>query len=283
MKIAVLADIHANYPALAAVVDDIERWQPDLVLVAGDIINRGPKPVECWQLIQHKKAERGWQVLRGNHEEYVIWHSLPDSPRTGPLFELFRYSYWTYQKLNEDVAPLEALPNEFHQRYPEAGEFRGTHASMKSNRRGIYPEMTDATIQALITPPPALFAVGHTHRALIRQIDQTLIVNAGAVGLPFDANPRAAYAQITYQQNRWHAEIIRLNYDIALARQDFYDTGFMDEAGPLSKIIQLELDISLSQLFQWTHIYMDAVLTEKISIEKAVDDYLRDPLNQPYW
>ncbi|MBT3391579.1 MAG: metallophosphoesterase family protein [Chloroflexi bacterium] len=283
MKIAVLADIHANYPALEATVDHIERWQPDTVLVAGDLINRGPKPVECLHLIQKMQTQRGWEVIRGNHEEYVLWHSLPDSPREGPLFELFRYSYWTYEKLDEQAALLEAMPDEFSKNIPAAGEFRCVHASMKSNRRGIYPEMADETIKKLINPPPALLAVGHTHRPLIRQIGQTLVVNAGAVGLPFDADRRPAYAQITFSQGHWSAEIVRLNYDITQAKRDFYDTGFLDQAGPLSKIIQLELEISLSQLFQWTHIYMNAVLDEKISIKQAVDEYLRDPLDRPYW
>lgn len=282
MKIAVLADLHANYPALETAVDHIQRWQPDIVLVAGDLINRGPKPVECLRLIQKMQTERGWKVIRGNHEEYVLWHSLPDSPREGPLFELFRYSYWTYEKLDKNMSTLEAMPDEFSANLPAAGEFRCVHASMKSNRRGIYPEMADETIEKLITPPPTLLAVGHTHRPLIRKIGQTLVVNAGAAGLPFDADHRLAYAQITFSQGHWRAEIIRLKYDLAQAKQDFYDTGFLDQAGPLSKIIQLELEISLSQLFQWTHIYMAAVLDEKISIEQAVDDYLHNPLHQPY-
>ena len=47
MKLAVIADVHANWPALQAVAADIERWQADRVVVAGDVINRGPRPVEC--------------------------------------------------------------------------------------------------------------------------------------------------------------------------------------------------------------------------------------------
>lgn len=283
MKIAVLADIHANYPALETVVDHIDRWRPDLVLVAGDIVNRGPKPAECLQLVQAKQRADNWKMIRGNHEEYVLWHSRPAAPRAGPEFELFRYSYWTYQKLNQDVTALQNMPDEFSMSSPEAGEFRGVHASMKGNRRGIYPEMSDQTIRELIAPPPALMVVGHTHRPLIRTIGSTLVVNTGAVGLPFDADPRAAYAQIMWRNGTWQAAVIRLDYDIAQAKKDFYTTGFLAEAGPLSKIIQLELEISLSQLFQWSHLYMDAILAGELSVEAAVTEYLRDPLDKPYW
>ncbi len=282
MKIAVLADIHANYPALLAVADHIQSWRPDLVFVAGDIVNRGPKPLECLHFVQEKQQQEDWEVIRGNHEDYVIWHAQPDSPRDGPLFELFRYSYWTYQCMREDITPLEAMPNEFSFTHNQGGEFRGVHASMRSNRRGIYPEMADETIKTLINPPPALIAVGHTHRPLIRRIDQTLVINAGSVGLPFDGDPRAAYAQVTYSDSAWDAAIIRTEYDRAQARRDFIDTGFSEQAGPLVRVIQTELALSLSQLFQWTSQYMDDVLDERISIEEAVDIYLQAPLDKPY-
>ncbi|NTU66001.1 MAG: metallophosphoesterase, partial [Chloroflexi bacterium] len=70
MKLAVLADIHSNWRALQAVADHIEQWQPDRVVVAGDVINRGPRPVECADFI----LARGWAWVRGNHEEYVLSH-----------------------------------------------------------------------------------------------------------------------------------------------------------------------------------------------------------------
>jgi predicted phosphodiesterase len=51
MKLAVLADVHANWQALQAVAADLERWQPDRVVVAGDVINRGPRPLECAKFV----------------------------------------------------------------------------------------------------------------------------------------------------------------------------------------------------------------------------------------
>ena len=54
MKIAVLADIHANYRALETTIDHVERWKPDHVFVAGDIVNRGPRSLCCLQRIEEK-------------------------------------------------------------------------------------------------------------------------------------------------------------------------------------------------------------------------------------
>lgn len=283
MKFAVLADIHANYPALCAVAEAVHRWQPDRVLVAGDIVNRGASPVACWDFVQEKVISQGWQLIRGNHEEYVCVHLKPDAPLEGPLYDLYEYSFWTYQKLGQTAYKLETIPEEFNWHNPRAGEFRSVHASMRSNRHGIYPEMSEKTLKRLITPPPAVLAVGHTHRPMIRQVDKTLIVNAGSVGLPFDGDPRANYAQVTWTGQQWQAEIISVPYDIEQTKRDFDQTGFLEEAGPLAQLIRLELEHSLSQLYQWMSIYMDDVLTGKISVAEGVREYMKAPNLKPYW
>jgi diadenosine tetraphosphatase ApaH/serine/threonine PP2A family protein phosphatase len=229
------------------------------------------------------ERDQDWRVIRGNHEEYVIVHSQPDAPKDGPHFDLFQYSFWTYEKLGGDTNSIESMPEEFSQGIPDYGEFRGVHASMRSNRHGIYPEMRDSTLKKLIGPPPAVLAVGHTHRPLVRQVEDTLVVNAGSVGLPFDGDPCASYAQIWGSNGQWHADIIRLPYDIEQTKNDFEETGFIHDAGPLAKLIQLELEHSLSQLYQWMSRYMNPVLDEEISVAQAAEEYLKAPIIKPYW
>jgi hypothetical protein len=196
---------------------------------------------------------------------------------------MHQFSFWTYEKLGNDVSALTTMPNQISHTDPQAGELRGVHASMQGNRSGIYPEMSDPTLKTLINPPPALLAVGHTHRPLIRQVADTLIVNAGSVGLPFDRDQRAAYTKITTQNGNWHAETQRIPYNVDQAERDFFETGFISEAGPLAHIIQLELKLALSQLYYWTRQYMQAILDESISVEQATKEYLADPMTKPYW
>lgn len=277
MKIAVLSDIHANYPALLEVSDHIERWNPDFVYVAGDIVNRGPCPAECLNFINDKKKTEGWEVVRGNHEDYIIFHHRPNAPRKGRLFELYQSGYWTYQQLNCDVSLLETLPFQIKKTYPVAGEFRVTHASMLGNQKGIYNFTSDNDLRVKIHPPPAILCVGHTHRPLIRQLDHTLIVNVGSVGLPFDGDQRTTYAQITWRNKNWNAEIIRLPYDRRKAEKDYSDSGFLSEGGPLVDLILLELRSACSQLYQWAELYRDLVLNGEISIEAAVKEYCKNP------
>ena len=283
MKIAVLTDIHANFRALETVYDDIDRWGPDQVFVAGDIVNRGPRSLECLKFIQAHQREQGWQVIRGNHEDYIINQSQPDIPKSGPTYELLRPIHWTVDQLSGHIQDLEALPEQISQHNPFSGELRMVHASMHGNRIGIYPETQDAELARLIAPAPALLLVGHTHRPLVRSIGKSLVVNAGSVGLPFDGDARASYARVYHQQDCWQAEIIRLPYDIDAASRDFSTVGFDQGGGPLVQLILLEMQTGLSQLYQWVMRYSQPVQNGEISVEQAVFDFLQDPITTPYW
>ena len=278
MKLAVLADIHGNYAALQTVAAHIERWQPDIVVVAGDIVNRGPCPLECLQFVQNKQQTDGWQIVRGNHEDYVISYARPDTAPNGMEFEIYRSAYWTYQRLNGDISALEGMPFQIDLNAPNGDDIRVVHASMNSNQDGIFPFTADDQLRQKICSPdqatPTLFCVGHTHWPLMRSIDDTLVVNVGAVGLPFDGDRRAAYGQFTWQGGEWQVEIVRLDYDWEQAERDFFDSGFMEEAGPLTKLVLDEFHIARPHLYQWTQEYQAQSLAGEITLEDAVNNFL---------
>lgn len=274
MKLAVLADVHSNWRALQAVADHLERWQPDRVVVAGDLINRGPRPVECLDFVLKMQRERGWLLVLGNHEEYVIHHAHPREPIAGPWIQIWGSSRWTYDELKGDVSALEAMPFQQSWRMLAGGEVRVVHASMRGTRHGIFLETPDDLLRQQIAPAPELFVVGHTHKPLVRTIDETLVVNAGAVGLPFDLDPRACYAQLTQHADRWTAEIIRVEYDRTQADRDFDETGFVAEAGPSALLIRDELAQARSNLFEWTRDYEAAVVSGQMTMAESVQRFL---------
>ena len=274
MKIAVLADIHGNLPALQTVVSHIDRWNPDEVMVAGDVVNRGPRPLECLEIVKERQLTDGWQVVRGNHEDYVIGHTLPDSPRSGPYFEIYRTSYWTLHQLDGHVADLSDMPFQVSTNTPGGGEIRSVHASMRDTRDGIYSDTSDDSLRQQIAPPPLALCVGHTHRPLIRTLDDTLVVNVGSVGMPFDGDPRAAYAQLTWQKNQLRAEIIRLDFDRERVEKDFCETGFVRDSGPLTQLMAIEFRHSRPYLHLWMRYYQKRVLSGEMSVGEAVDDYI---------
>jgi predicted phosphodiesterase len=274
MKLAVLADIHANLVALGAVAAHIDAWQPDLVVVAGDVVNRGPCPLECLHFVQDRQQQNGWLLLRGNHEDYVLEHAKPGAPRHGLEFETHRHSYWTYRQLNGDLSALAAMPFQQRLSAPDGSEVRITHGSMLGKRDGIYPDTPAAELRRKIEPASALFCVGHTHRPLIRSIDNTLVVNVGSAGLPFDGDPRASYAQLAWQQGEWRARIIRLDYDRKQAERDFYETGFFEGSGPLGFLILDEFHTAQSRLYQWTELYRPLVLAGEMTMSESAREFL---------
>jgi predicted phosphodiesterase len=280
MKIAVISDLHANFEALKAVHAYINAWKPSHVIVAGDIVNRGPRPLECLDFILEQKYTHGWRLLRGNHEDYVISWAITNNWHHGPAADVHQASCWTYQKLNRDVTELQAMPFQQSLWGPDGREVRFTHASMLGNRDGVYPETGSSSIIGKIIgdshhPIPALFCVGHTHRPLIRQLKNVLVVNAGSSGLPFDSKWRPSYAQLTWNQDNWSAKIVRVDYDITKAVKDFDKTGYLRDAGPLTKLVLIELREARSQLYQWVVTYQKRVLDGELTMQESVDQFLR--------
>ena len=274
MKLAVLADVHSNWRALQAVADHIARWQPDRVVVAGDMINRGPRPVECLEFVLKMQREQGWQLVLGNHEEYVIHHAHPREPIVGPWVQIWGSSRWTYERLDGHMPALAALPWQQSWIMPDGSEARVVHASMRGTRDGIFPQTPDDQLRDQIAPPPKLFVVGHTHVPLMRTIGETLVVNVGSAGLPFDLDPRACYAQLTWHADRWTAEIVRVEYDRAQADRDYDETGFSVEAGPIARLIRDELAQARSNLFEWTRDYEAAVVAGQMTMAESVARFL---------
>lgn len=275
LKLAILADIHANLPALQAVVEDILSWVPDRVIVAGDIINRGPSPMECLQLIQAKVDSDGWIILRGNHEEYVLNHEQSDAPTSGPEFDVHLASFWTFGKIKTALSKIRKLPLVHSFPDPNGNEIRITHASMVGIRDGIYIDTSDESLRRKVGEPAALFCVGHTHIPLIRNIDGTLVVNVGSAGLPFDRNIYPSYAKLTWCSGLWDAKIVRIDYDMHQAERDFFTTGYLEDAGSLARLVLYELREARSYLYQWALNYQNHVLAGRISMDSSVDEFLR--------
>lgn len=284
MKIAALADIHGNLRALNIVLEDLQAWNPDLVYVLGDTINRGPKSPDCLQVIQTRASQAGWQVIKGNHEEYVLNFTQPDTPLSGPEYEILQIVHWTYTRLTENqISYNQALPLEINQKPDGEQSLRAVHASMQGIRAGIYPSMNPEQIREMIQPAPDLILVGHTHQPLVKKVDQTLVVNAGSVGMPFDGDHRTGYARIKIQQGKIQAEIIRLQYDLEAAINDFFESGFMDQGGPMSRVVLTELKLARPQLSHWNQAYYQAVIQEEISLQNAVNNFLQNPNQTLAW
>ena len=277
MKVAVISDIHGNVPALESVTANIDQWQPDCVIVDGDIINRGPLSRDCLELVLARQKSHGWRIVRGNHEDYVLECAAAEDTAVDPAFEVRQFAHWTYLQVAEYVPILANLPERHSVCAPDGTELRVMHGTMRDNRDGVYPQTTDAELRAQIAPAPKIFVTGHTHRPLTRHVDATTVVNIGSVGAPFDGNRQLSYGRFTWTTTRgWRSEVVRLPYDYERIEKDYETSGFLDEAGPLAQLMLVELRRAGGLVYRWAGQYQDAVLTGETGLEESVRAVLDD-------
>lgn len=273
MKIAVLSDIHGNVPALEAVLEDLQRWRPDRVIVNGDLISRGPCSGEVLSLLARQLPQA--DLLRGNHETFVL--SCRDAPpRTGDWdYELKRFAQWTAERLGPEVEALRGWADHLDLAELEGGaSFHVTHGSRLGNRDGIKPETPDTALPEKLGDRRGLFVASHTHRPLVRRFDGVLVVNTGSVGQPFDGDPRAAYGRFTFAAGRWRAEIARVAYDKPRAVRDFVTSGFLAQCGPLARLIHIEHQHNRMHVGRLMSRYLPDLRARRLTVAQAVDAYL---------
>ena len=178
-------------------------------------------------------------------------------------------------RLESFRSTLAELPGQWDMVDKYSNELRLVHASMLGDRKGIFPDDSDETLREKISPAPRVLIVGHTHRPLIRVIDNTLVVNVGSVGAPFDKDPRAGYARLILSKGNWKAEIIRIKYDRGRTITRFSDTGYLTESGDFARLIMAEFRESRSLIPGWYRTYEKQVMEGVMTLKTSVDLYLR--------
>jgi predicted phosphodiesterase len=211
MRVAVVSDIHGNLTAFEAVLADIRRVSPDLVLHGGDLADTGSSPVAIIDRIR----ELGWRGVMGNTDEMLIRpESLEDfaaqSSAPAALWSAIReIAAATKAALGaERLAWLRELPLVVS----EPG-MALVHASPQSCWRAPAAGATEEELEGVygvLGRPVVVF--GHTHRPSIRLLpgQPRVLINMGSVGLPFDGDPRASYLLLDGDS----PEIRRVEYDM---------------------------------------------------------------------
>jgi predicted phosphodiesterase len=271
MRIAVLADIHGNLPALEAVATDLDRIDPDLVFVAGDFQNRGPNPREVTAFV----CRSGWTILRGNHEDYVIRQS--QNLKIEDLIDYYTWlpARWTADLTRDSVEWVKGLPIATRLAGPNELSIIIAHGSPRSNDEGFFPTTPETKAAEMIGDnPPALLCVGHSHLPLIRRINSTLLVNVGSVGFPFDGDRRASYGVIDWGHDRWEVDIRRIEYTVEKVIEEFDRVNFYEGTGPLSRLIRRELESARPHLTPFQYLFGAGMRSGKISVLDAVEVYL---------
>jgi diadenosine tetraphosphatase ApaH/serine/threonine PP2A family protein phosphatase len=232
VRAAVISDIHANLPALEAVLEAIDGAGIGEIWCLGDVLGYGAEPDECADLV----GERCSICLVGNHD-LAVFGALDISAFSEAAAEAVA---WTRENASEhSLEPLrELMP---------AGEREGIGLFHASPRHPIWEyvlsaEQADACFDV---QPTRIALIGHSHVSLYftrppeedeeirgsQASDDTLLdlsagkwlINPGSVGQPRDGDPRAAWLELDTgeQAARFH----RTRYDIDRAAASIVAAG----------------------------------------------------------
>jgi predicted phosphodiesterase len=248
MRIAVIADIHGNFDALQAVVEDLERTRPDLVVNLGDSLSGPLKARETADLLMSKD----WLTVRGNHDRYLIERPLEKlgaSDRAAAEQMEPRHFDWLRSlpfsaRAAEDAALFHATPHDDNTYLTE--QIRGG----RSEARPVAEVAADlAGIEA------GLILCGHSHIARVMELpDGRCVFNPGSVGQPaYDdiapephimqaESPHARYGIAERCRAGWRFAFVALRYDWHAAAELALARGRADWAHALSTGLALKSD-----------------------------------------
>jgi putative phosphoesterase len=246
MRIAIISDIHANLPALEAVLEGIDMQKPSAIFCLGDLVNQNVWNNEVIEKIRQRKIH----TVKGNHDEGIA---------SGKKFFPFTYTYdeakeWGIEAIaytlehitNESKIFLAALPLQLHIKIEQKNEKPFVLTLMHGSPLGIFDKifrfMPLSHYASMIDMAETdILLTGNTHTPLHKIIpkeedSRTIyrhLINPGSVGRPRDGDWRASYAIITLdttKQLRTDADAVkfdfyRIKYDLGKAVKAIKNNG----------------------------------------------------------
>lgn len=179
MQIAFLSDIHANRIAFETVLRDLDRKKPDRVVFLGDAATLGPDPSGVMRLLRTLAPT----CILGNHDSYLL------DPASAP--EINWVSSWYREQLSdEDMDTLRTFQPRACIELEGGLRISCYHGSPKSFNDQILPTTPAETLETYLNGSNSqVYIGGHTHIQMMKQFRGKTIVNAGAVGQPFEYVP----------------------------------------------------------------------------------------------
>jgi predicted phosphodiesterase len=243
MKIALFSDVHANLPALEAVLADIDRHRPDAIYCLGDLVGYNVWPNEVINLLR----QRNISSVAGNYDFSIgrNHHDCGCNYRDPEKIEMGNQSVaYTNRVIGASERDwLRALPTQLRLSFeladPNPARYWEqqspltlllVHGSPRRINEGTYSDPRLGRV--LETANTDILATAHTHRAFYERLETGSAdapyfrhaINTGSVGKPVDGDPRAGYVLLTIDEtarpghkNGVSVEIIRVEYDVERA------------------------------------------------------------------
>jgi putative phosphoesterase len=226
-RIAIMADIHGNLPALEAVLADIEQEDITEILVAGDLVGGCPQPREVIDRLRAVDA----RMILGNNDLRLLRMVSGDLPPEWMTCKQFAPA----RAGNPDQTVIDFLahlPEQLIIQYPGTDAIRVVHGTPDRIDELLYPSHNSAALKvALAQITESVMVCGHTHIPWIERRDNQMAINPGAVCAPYNGEIGAQYAILEWDGEQWQAEHRLIPYDLGRLRTIFEDSRLLDQGG----------------------------------------------------
>ena len=206
MRIAALADVHGNAPALAAVLEEVERQGPDLVVFCGDL-TWGSLPQETLALVRSLAIPA--RFVRGNAERALL--ELHNNEIEEPTD---RERWMLEQHREEDLALIGTFEPTVLVEIGELGATCFSHGSPRSDEECVTERTPPERVREFMEGVDASVVVtAHVHVSYERRVDDVRLVGPGSVGRPCEGGRSGAYWALLGPD----VELRRTEYDVETA------------------------------------------------------------------
>lgn len=238
MRIALLSDVHANLPALEAVLAKMDGdGALDAIYHLGDLVGYAPWPDETVALLRDRRIPG----VAGNYDSTVATGYAHCGCRyEDPRQEALSHESYSWTLANTSGATkrwLGALPFRMDIR-PGGGHQAGAtlhlvHGNPVLNTVYWTEDRSDDFClkmgARMGARPGDVVAFGHTHKPWHREVGGIHFVNTGSVGRPKDGDPRAGYVVLDFAGPDPGVTFVRLEYDVARAADAIRESTLPDD------------------------------------------------------
>jgi putative phosphoesterase len=238
-RFAVLADIHANLPALEAVLADIRTQDVNGIIVAGDLIGICPFPCE---VVDRLRSQHCHMVLGNAETDMLRRYAGKEPPEWHSLKQMAPARFWYNLLDSQTLQFLATLSEQIIITVPGTASIRVVHGSPKGIRDGIYPAVDPPSVDvALSLIDETVLICGHTHEQFVEQRQDRMVMNPGAV-TNASGDIRTQYAILYWEKTQWYVQHRAVTYDTRLVRKGFEERGLLTEGGVIARVMLLSIE-----------------------------------------
>lgn len=229
MRVALIADIHANIHALEAVLKSIEAQGIDSIYCLGDTVGYGAFPNEVVATLR----DRSIPTIQGNYDEstgeelFTCGCDFADA-EAARLGEIS--NNWTIDNSSDKTKEwLRGLPKSLNVKLGELSVLL-VHGSPRKNNEYLHRHLSDIEIhEATSAYDFDVLISGHTHQPYHRVINGRHFINPGSVGKPKHGNPNALYGILEIVAGKVTFTSVEVAYDVDAAAQAITEAGLPAE------------------------------------------------------